>query len=287
MMRRAIVSSLVFLAAIARADDLAASRLLFAPVVASPFEPRLATEKSLNEGFLTLSIGNAVDVYSSSIATMPVRAGVEFFTWSRLQTTVEFRFPVEAIDYYFGLNATWASAESVDERWEGRLRLGHISAHTVDGQYDNYQSKWVVREPFTYSREFFDLLFCRRGTSGALHWRGGLGATLVLHTIPTTLGTFIPQWVVEGTYECCPAAAPYVSWAGRIQRLDANALVSGAQSAAMAWVATNSVQVGLRLGAPRGVATRIYLGYVAGASVHGEYFDRVERYAQAGIAVDY
>src|SRR5205823_6124554 len=31
--------------------------------------------------------------------------GADFFTWTRLRSTGNFKFPVEAVDYYFGVNA--------------------------------------------------------------------------------------------------------------------------------------------------------------------------------------
>src|SRR5690349_10237991 len=89
-------------------------RLLFHPLLANPFEARMGLEKALDENFLTLQIGNSTDLLAwrgvGGDSSSELRVGADFFTWSHLLSGSDFRFPVQTIDYLFGVNASWVSS---------------------------------------------------------------------------------------------------------------------------------------------------------------------------------
>ena len=142
--------------------------------------------------------------------------GADFFTWSRLRSESNFKFPVEAVDYYFGFYGsarigragdtyrnpprTFENPEKHRTTFIPTVRIAHISAHLVDGdpQFALPNDGAVV-----YSREFIDLsmgmehLFWTgccldgfRGRTGYL--RPYIGTQLLFHTIPDDLGRVTP-----------------------------------------------------------------------------------------------
>lgn len=261
-----------------RADALRSlsGRLLFHPLLANQIEPRVGVEKALDENFLTLNIGNSIDLLAwrnvGSDSSSELRAGADFFTWSHLQSGNDFRFPVEAIDYLFGVNASWVSRANQSDRWEARFRLSHISAHAVDGMYDNYSHQWIRREPFTYSREFIDLLAAR-----ALHfndWQVRIlaGGTLLLHSIPAIFAAVIPHVGFEVHGNATSFVVPFVAYDGTLQRVDA-------------WRATNALHAGVKFGGWDATGTELYVAYESGASVHGERYDLSGSHFMAGMNI--
>ncbi len=122
---------------------LAAQSRLFTPWEASPFEARLGAATFLTSNHLELHLGSYIPLFSPAPRWS---IGAEGFTISRLRSESHFKFPVELIDYYFGLDLQTAHANA-SIPWQLRLRLGHISAHVVDGGIDTFT-------PFVYSQEF-------------------------------------------------------------------------------------------------------------------------------------
>ena len=139
--------------------------------------------------------------------------GADFFTWSRLRSDPNFKFPVEAIDYYFGFyGGIIVGPITSDANLLANLRLAHISAHLVDGE-ESFGTQGFT--PFVYSREFLDLslglysglnqvvendsLFRTFSYLGNI--RANLGVRWLFHTIPDTIGTIRPYITVDGAYQ--------------------------------------------------------------------------------------
>ena len=135
--------------------------LMFRPVIANQIEPRCGVDKLLDSNALTLNIGNSFDLLSwktmqsgkAFANEQEWRIGTDLFTWTLIRAEGDFRFPVEEVNYLFGLNTTWMSvyqttANSFPIVNSFRLRISHISAHTVDGMYDNYTQQFTYQEPF-------------------------------------------------------------------------------------------------------------------------------------------
>src|SRR5208283_1216384 len=80
--------------------------LLFKPLVADTYEPRNGILAEIGKNRLRLDIGNSIDLLQyrfaedSSLLTM----GTDFFTYTLLRGEKDFHFPVDASDYFFGIN---------------------------------------------------------------------------------------------------------------------------------------------------------------------------------------
>jgi len=84
-----------------------------------------------------------------------IQIGLEGLAWSRLEALNGFRFPVETVDYFFGIFAAW---NDVDIGW--KLRISHISSHLVDGTDSVFGGS-----SSHFSREFVEL-------TRSVRWKG-------------------------------------------------------------------------------------------------------------------
>ena len=132
--------------------------LLFKPLVADTYEPRDGMLAEVGKNRLRLDIGNSIDLLQYRFAgdSSLLSMGTDFFTYTLLRGEQNFHFPVDASDYFFGINFNYKKSLSAGIL-SSRLRISHISSHFVDGHYDNTVGAWKdSRPPIVYSREFLD-----------------------------------------------------------------------------------------------------------------------------------
>jgi len=134
------------------------SELNIKPFTANFLEPKLGFLFELNQNQLRLDISNSLDVYHNRPSENTTFSfGADLFTYTLLRSEENFHFPVDAVDYLFGLN--FGLKKKYDNMNYGvRFRISHISAHAVDGHYDFTNQKWLNGQtPKIYSREFIEL----------------------------------------------------------------------------------------------------------------------------------
>jgi hypothetical protein len=119
--------------------------------IANPLEARILTMWQPGPKHLRLDIGAAPTLWR---ADARIDVCVDFFTLTRLRTEGNLKFPVETIDYWFGVRGTFTDTASA---WDARVRIAHVSTHLVDG-YADTSGVFVNRRPFVYSREFIEAL---------------------------------------------------------------------------------------------------------------------------------
>jgi hypothetical protein len=152
------------------------------PFTANFLEPKAGFLISTDNNKLRLDISTSRDIIHWSDNNSTISIGADVFTFTRLRSTDDFKFPVETIDYLFGINAGYKKQRLMgNEEYGIRFRLSHISTHLVDGQYDAQSQKWREgRDPFVYSKEFIELFpYYRYQTL-----RTYFGLTYIFHRIP-------------------------------------------------------------------------------------------------------
>ena len=123
--------------------------------------------------------------------------GADFFTFTRLRTAGNFKFPVETSDYYFGVNTAYQTQLNDNVKGEARLRVAHISSHLVDGM----STEGVFRRmPFVYSREFIDMTFALNFNEKIRYYAG---VNSLFHKIPNEFNTFIPNLGMDFDLSIC------------------------------------------------------------------------------------
>ncbi len=245
------------------------------PLLAPPVEARMGTLVHANDNRLRLDAGNSVDLIRFHVSGCPAERltlGADFFTYTSLRAQQNFHFPVDAVDYLFGANVSYA-LDCGALAYQGRLRISHISAHLVDGRYDKSSSLWIEGQlPRVYSREFFDLL----GALDAGWVRGYAGAQYLFHVDPPDL----PRWSWQAGIECARRelfAAPVHLYAAYDLRL----------VSIRAYTAAHALQAGVKFGAWRGRGLDVYLAYYNGMNYHGEFYDQRAEYWGPGLSVEF
>ncbi|RJP58950.1 MAG: DUF1207 domain-containing protein [Ignavibacteriales bacterium] len=246
--------------------------LLIQPFTANIIEPKLGFLFQVGDNELRLDIGNSIDVARYSISeNEKVSFGADLFTYTLLRGETDFHFPVDAVDYLFGINAGY---KKVDDNFEygARLRLSHISAHFVDGHYSHETQSWRDgRNPRVYSREFVEIM-------PYVSWadlRVYMGFTYLINVTPNELGKDIYQIGFDyfadnliGEY-----FTPFIAYDFKLANLTK-------------YTGNNSLNAGIKFGKPDGKGLSIYFHYYSGKSVHGEYFDYSKKYTAVGINLD-
>ena len=166
------------------------NKLLFTPLSANVFEPRVGAMYQFQDKKLRLDIGTSVDLIElMKNDETEMRIGADFFTYTRLRSEGKFKFPVETSDYFFGINySNKFKVRNLD--LSSRLRAAHISSHLVDGLSKNGNFEKL---PFVYSREFADFVLA----ADVKGFRPYAGVSFVFSTIPDDVNTLIPQFGIE------------------------------------------------------------------------------------------
>lgn len=184
-MKRLLVHLLVILF-LAAGSVSAFEGLLFKPLTANTFEPRVGCLFNSKDEKLRLDIGTSIDLLAiNSTKSHPIRVGADFFTFTRLRSVGKMKFPVETSDYFFGINVT-GKTYLFEKPLFLRVRAAHISSHLVDGlAVDSVFTKM----PFVFSREFIDFAAALQFKPVRIY----AGLNYVFSTKPKDISPLIPQ----------------------------------------------------------------------------------------------
>lgn len=246
--------------------------LTIQPFTANFLEPKLGFLFQLGEDDLRLDIGNSIDIFRNEIDKDGVFSfGADLFTYTKLRREENFHFPVDAVDYLFGLNFGYKKSIDAKREWGARFRISHISAHLVDGKYDKKNMSWTDNQlPRVYSREFFELIPYYKYNDLRLY----VGITYIYHIDPAELGKDVYQFGFDYFYkDFSENIKPFAAYDLRIVNIDE-------------YNTNHSLSLGLKFGKPEGKGFSIYLNYYNGKSIHGEYYEFDRDYTALGINLD-
>ena len=248
------------------------SELNIQPFASNLYEPRAGFMFALSEKKLRLDIGTSKDFLHSKSKHTTFSFGGDLFTYTRLRSEGSFKFPVETIDYFFGLNCAYKIHLNKEEI-ALRLRISHISTHLVDGSIDNSNGIWKNgREPFVYSREFIEV---------APYY---LVSRLRIYTIITYNFHVIPEIINKGMFQLGfdyyflekgrRMIHPFIAYDFKLTGIDG--VYSG----------TSIAKAGIRFGYPLLNGLSVLVSYISGKSIHGMYFDSAEKYFNFGFNLE-
>ncbi len=241
------------------------------PFTANHLEPKAGFGYLIGERNIELDIGTSSDFYHYVIDNKTFSFGGDLFTFTKLRGESDFHFPVEAIDYLFGVNAGYKIVNDKNE-WGARFRLSHISAHFVDGQYDYANNMWRNgKTPWVYSREFMELFpYYKINT-----FRMYAGLTYIFHVKPDFIGKGIYQlgfdYFLPELFDV--STSPFVAYDFKLQKIGE-------------YSGSNILSVGFKFGKYDKKGFSILYSYYSGKSIHGEYFDLNEHYSTIGFNLD-
>jgi len=241
------------------------------PFTAHFLEPKTGFQYLFNLEKVRIDIGTSHDIIRLIKEGESFSVGADFFTYTRARSENNFKFPVETVDYLFGVNGSYK--KKIDENeWGIRLRFSHISAHLVDGYYDLENELWRNgREPFVYSREFFELI----GYYKISDFRIYAGGTYNIHIVPDKIKKEIFQFGFDYYPDILSISAftPFVAYDFKLTGIDE-------------YSGNNIISTGIKFGKPESRGFSILASYFSGKSVHGEFYDINENYTTIGINLD-
>jgi Protein of unknown function (DUF1207) len=264
---------LTFLSSIAIAqikEEWFPSGLNIKPFVANMLEPKAGFDV-MSGNKLRLDISTSQDFYLKETENTALSFGGDLFTYTRLRSEKDFKFPVEAIDYLFGFNTGYKVIGKNDE-YGFRLRLSHISAHFVDGKYNSQIQSWSNGDsPRVYSREYFE--FMPYSSYKGFRIYGGI--TYLFHVTPKNIGKEIYQLGFD--YYINPLNTgifvPYIAYDFKLNKINA-------------FEGNNIFTAGIKFGKTFGKGISLAYSYFSGRSIQGEYYDKNESYSAIGINLD-
>jgi hypothetical protein len=241
------------------------------PFYANFLEPKIGFLFTTGDNNIRLDIGASRDfVHYKPDAHTTYSFGADFFTYTKLRGEANFRFPVEAVDYLFGVNSCYIKEEK-HSAYGARFRYAHISAHFVDGHYDSLNGVWLDgRTPHVYSREFLELTPFYQTDA----YRVYAGATYMLHVIPSTIKKLIVNGGFEYFLRLGSKVNPFAAYDFRSITLNKMSI-------------NNTVMAGIKFGDPYSSGFRIQYSYYNGYNIHGEYYNVRETTHSIGFTIDF
>lgn len=271
-MKKQIVPIIFILTSISFAQfksELFPSDLNIQPFTANFLEPKAGFLFALDENKIRLDISTSRDIVKWFDDKQSISLGVDLFTFTRLRSTDNFKFPVETIDYLFGLNAGYKKQLNSDNEFGVRFRLSHISAHLVDGQYDLQNNEWREgRDPFVFSKEFLELFPYYR----FITFRVYSGFTYIFHIVPGDIKKFNLQLGFDyfATQLGNDFLTPFLAYDFKL---------AGDEK----YIGNNIISAGIKFGKWNQRGLSLYYTYISGKSIHGEYYDVYENYSSIGF----
>lgn len=242
------------------------AELNFRPLTANIFEPRMGSFYQFSTKKLRLDIGASFDIFKFKLLdSADTYVGTDFFTYSRLRSEGNFKFPVETADYYFGLNIS-QKIQIKDLPTFLRIRFAHISSHLVDGYTDNGV---FLEKPFVYSREFLE-------TNYAIvlnEFRIYAGLNFVYSRRPKESNPLIPQIGFDYLSKITKNISLTAGYDFKF--LGSNGI----------YVGTSSAQAGLNFYTDKSYGFFVGLFYYNGLSMHGLFNSNFDNYLGIGFNV--
>lgn len=235
------------------------SEKVYEPLEAGILEARIGFQKYTNTDYLKLDIGASLDIVALKSGEKIFSAGADFFTFSNLRSESNFKFPVDAIDYFFGINLNFRTNISKDRRVSARFRLSHISSHLEDGHV--YERTDTIFTPFVFSKEFIDLsAIYEFDASKNLLLRAQGGLNYIFHSIPDEISPLSGQIGLEARYYLTDILSLYISNEVTISEV---------------YDATNAnenLETGISLGNKNSRGITVYFNYYDGQDFRGQYY---------------
>ena len=183
---------------------------LFVPTETSIIESKVGVVKYTDDKNLKLDIGVSFDLIGLKTEKVKYSFGVDFFTFSNLRSEDNFKFPVDAIDYLFGINFNFKKPLSKKLNLSGRFRISHISSHFEDGH--KYENTDTIFTPVVFSKEFLDFAgVADYKLAKDFYFKGLLALNFIFHSIPEDAKGISGQLGLEFKYYLTKIFSLYIS----------------------------------------------------------------------------
>ena len=246
------------------------SNTVYVPVEASIIEAKNGVTKFIDSKYLTLNIGVSFDLIGLKAKKNTFSFGIDFFTFSNLRSEDNFKFPVDAIDYLFGVNFNLKRNLSERNVLTSRFRISHISSHFEDGHI--YERTDTIFTPYVFSKEFLELsVMSNYRINNELYLKSMLGINYIFHAIPDEISSFSGQLGLELRYYITKFLNFYIS---------NDVILASVNSVSNL---NESFETGLSFGNINSRALSLYFDYYDGQDYKGQYYGKYLNYTGLGL----
>jgi hypothetical protein len=239
------------------------------PFTANFLEPKAGFAFQTGGNKIRLDISRSTDIAQINYQNSTLSFGMDLFTYTRLRAESEFHFPVETIDYLFGVNSAYKIADG-DNEYGLRFRLSHISAHFVDGQYDYKINYWRNGRPaIVYTREFVELFPFYGFNSLRIY----AGFSYLFHRKPLDINREVYNFGFDYYYTNLGTIFPFIAYNFKLDKINK-------------YSGSNILTAGVKFGDYKSRGLSLAISYFAGKSIHGEYYNLNESYTTLGFNLD-
>ncbi|MEP7145915.1 MAG: DUF1207 domain-containing protein [bacterium] len=245
------------------------SNLLFVPTESSIFESRIGVTKFTDKKYLKLDIGATIDLIGYKEVQNTFSLGVDFFTFSNLRSEANFKFPVDAIDYFFGVNLNFKKYLSGKD-FSSRLRISHISSHFEDGHI--YEIADTVHSAAVYSKEFINLAAVKEFTlHNKINIKTLIALDYIFHSVPKDLSKLSGQLGLETRYFFSDILAVYLSNDLTLASVNSKTNLN------------ENFEGGISFGGFHKRTIKFYFTFYDGQDYRGQYYGKYLKYKGLGI----
>jgi len=237
-------------------------------------EAKVGVIKYTDKKNLKLDIGVSFDLVGYRHNNNQYSFGVDFFTFSNLRSEPNFKFPVDAIDYLFGININFKKKLSGTSDLSHRLRISHMSSHFEDGHI--YERSDTIFTPFVFSKEFinfasvFDINLSKK-----FYLKSLFALNYIFHSIPNDISKFSTQFGIEFKYFISKIFSAYVSNDLTLASLNSRTNLN------------ENFEGGLALGSHNSRSVNLYFAYYDGRDYRGQYYGKYLSNKGIGLRVKF
>lgn len=245
----------------------------FLPLRANYQEAHMGIMYYPSNANLKVDIGNSMDVLGFHFGEdIFISVGAEFMAYGLSTSFGGNRLQIDALDGFFGGNASLSINYSETSKLIGRFRIIHNSAHLVDGSYLKDSKTWKNNyEPIPYTEDFGELIVGHEFLTDKILTRYyGLVSYSTL-VRPSNLKKWVGGFGFESAY------TKIFSFLNK----DANlfAAYHFNLDGTSEYEGNNSIKLGIKFGEWHNKGVSFYLSYYSGRNPFSEfYFQKVNRF---------
>ena len=237
------------------------TNMIFVPTESSISEAKTGITKYTDKKNLRLDIGVSMDIIGLKKKQTVYSLGADFFTFSNLRSESNFKFPVDAIDYMFGLKFNFRKIISSEAGISGRLRISHISSHFEDGHI--YERSDTIFTPVVFSKEYFDLasafdLNIKRNLSLKIM----PAVNIIFHSIPENISVLSGQLGLQFRFFPVKKLSVYLSNDIYLSKVNSDTRLS------------ENFEAGISLGEINSRTLNLFYTYYDGHDYRGQYYGK-------------
>ncbi len=242
---------------------------LFPPLFANHEEPRIGIQQEIGTSRMKVAIGNALDALEYVRGTDTIRASILFFAYALANDHRGYRLKIDAADGFFGLGFSYHTGSPLSFRF----RILHLSAHLVDGHYNDDTQSWRDgRVPFPFSRNYGELIGAYSSNLSAYPVRLYAGLSYSAIVKPRE----IRKWTAIAGWELRTPGSTHGYIASHFFLMGTPTIIG-----------SNTIEAGIKFGAWTGRGARLFLVYQNGWDNFGEYYNVRREAISAGFAFDF